>query len=186
MELNPNNEPDASTSFLGTNKPQKKRKLWILIAVVFTFVTVITVISLILYSQIYIDEDERLHLVSQSNMTTFIFTGSLQITDSCVWTPPISDESMLSHLVTNAYQSSPALKYYFISANVTSANDEDYSANFTLNFSISSNTQKEIKYMINKEFVGGILSQDIYDHEIKNCENLNIVISPFDLTLSHD
>ncbi|KAM4700479.1 TPA-induced transmembrane protein [Discoglossus pictus] len=187
-----NNEPDVNTNFLSNNQKQRqvtckdkicwKCNLWMIITSVFILVALITTVTLVLYSHVYVDEDEKLHLESPTNDSISMFVGSLQLKQSCLLEPSIRNETTLLKLINNAYRSSPALQYRFLDAEVLSAKDEDNAAVFRLNFSSSSMTVNQIKYIFSKEFVGAILSQNIYDQEIMTCRNSGIVVQPIDFT----
>ncbi|XP_075445579.1 TPA-induced transmembrane protein isoform X2 [Ascaphus truei] len=192
MEMFQKTEEEVCNTLLKTNKNWKqdkcndnvwgKCKLWMTITFVFIMVAVITTLSLILYSQVYIDDD-KFNQELPLNKSKCIFTGSLNISNSCIhmWEPLIRTKTELMNRIANAYRLSPALQHYFISVDMIS--DENTSAAFRLNFSSSSKNKNGMKYTMSEEFIGGVLRQGIYDQEKTGCENPRISLDPSYFTL---
>ncbi|XP_075051825.1 TPA-induced transmembrane protein [Mixophyes fleayi] len=159
----------------------KKPKIWI--ALIFLLLIIVTIISLVLYSNVYIDEDEKQSADLQSN-NTCRFTGFLNVTDSCLWDSWISNETSFQRRITNVYRMSPSLQYYFIAAAVEfNSGGENKSAIIQLNFSHPSNARK---YPISTELVTGVLRQDMYDLEMSACQDSTILLDPFQVNLLSD
>ncbi|KAM4795267.1 TPA-induced transmembrane protein [Rhinophrynus dorsalis] len=195
MDLYQANEPEVADSLLRPNKEEKKRnsiqniwwkfKLPIILFIVFALTFLTITISLILYSKVYVDEDERLDEY-QSNRSTYMFMGSLTIKDSCKLEPWIRNESALQKRITEAYRLSPALQSYFISAEVKYLLPEhNTSAFLRLNFSMPSTNTIEMKYKMSEEFVGAVLRQNIYDQEKSMCTLSTVLLDSFHSLLTY-
>ncbi|OCT91940.1 TPA-induced transmembrane protein [Xenopus laevis] len=190
------NEPDVKQPFLGTNTEQKQKKtkcteeIWrkyklpIVLIGIFLLLCLVIIISLVVYKYNYVDEDEYQDVVLNMEKSMYTFTGSLTIKDSCV-EPLRINEATLQQRIEKVYSVSPALRPYFVSAEV---NDlligENTSVILKLNFSMPSANQNERKNKMSKEFVGGILRQDIYDEEKSQCQNSSVFLDPFHVTLA--
>lgn len=152
------------------NKILKNPKFWI--GLVFLFVIFVTILSLILYSNVYIDEDEKI-LTNLSSNSTCSFTGFVSVTNSCIWDSWIRNETLFQERITSVYSMSPFLNYFFIAAKVNyNSTDEDKSAVIHLDFKRPS---KSIKYPLSIELVEGILRQDMYDLEKSVCQDSHIL-----------
>ncbi|XP_075445584.1 TPA-induced transmembrane protein isoform X6 [Ascaphus truei] len=111
MEMFQKTEEEVCNTLLKTNKNWKqdkcndnvwgKCKLWMTITFVFIMVAVITTLSLILYSQVYIDDD-KFNQELPLNKSKCIFTGSLNISNSCIhmWEPLIRTKTELMNRKT--------------------------------------------------------------------------------------
>ncbi|XP_063813293.1 uncharacterized protein LOC135051030 isoform X2 [Pseudophryne corroboree] len=132
---------------------------------------------------VHIDEDEKQSADLQSN-NTCRFTGFLNVTDPCLWETWIRNETSFQSRITNVYQMSPSLHYYFIAATVEYNSVEDNrSAIIQLDFSHPSEPRK---YPISIELVAGILRQDMYDLDMSACQNSSILMDPFQVHLLSD
>ncbi|XP_018101957.1 TPA-induced transmembrane protein homolog isoform X2 [Xenopus laevis] len=190
------NEPEVIQPFLGTSTEQKKtecigeiwRKLKPLIILIGIFLSLclVVIISLVVYTNNYVDEDEYQDVALNMEKSMYTFTGSLTIKDNCVLEPLRINETTLQQRIEKVYSVSPALHPYFVSAEVKDLLiGENTSANLRLNFSMPSANQDERKYKMSKEFVGGILRQDIYDEENSQCQNSSVFLDPFQVTFAH-
>ncbi|XP_041887468.1 TPA-induced transmembrane protein isoform X4 [Corvus kubaryi] len=98
-----------------------KCKLWMVITTIFLVIFLVILISLILYSNVYTDEDDYWdpdELLSSGSFHNF--SGTLEL--MCVL-PHFSSEDITKRL-TEVYSSSPALGRYFRSAQVISFRTE--------------------------------------------------------------
>ncbi|XP_019381297.1 PREDICTED: TPA-induced transmembrane protein [Gavialis gangeticus] len=138
-----------------------KCKLWMLILAVFLVIILLITFSLILYSEVYTDEDEYWDpdLVSHGNHHNF--SGTLKV--RCSAGTAYSED--LTKKLTDVYNSSPALGRYFVSAHVVSFSDENATAFYQLLFSLPPVTEEFMKYTMSKEFVMNVLRQNILDEE---------------------
>ncbi|XP_077151625.1 TPA-induced transmembrane protein isoform X2 [Ranitomeya variabilis] len=101
-------------------KKQKKKwfqnpKFWIVI--IFLLLALVTISSLILYSNIYIDDDEK-NLANLSLNSTCSYRGFVNVTNPCLWDSWIKNETLIQERITNLYSVSPFLNYFFIAAKV--------------------------------------------------------------------
>ncbi|KAE8623732.1 hypothetical protein XENTR_v10005711 [Xenopus tropicalis] len=164
----------------------KKYKLLIKIIGIFLLLVLVAIISLVAYTKHYVDEDEYPDVALNMEKSMYTFTGSLTIKDSCVLDTLGINKETLQQRIEKVYSVSPALHPYFVSAEV---NDlfvgENTSAILRLNFSMPSANQHERKYKMSKEFVGGILRQDINDLEKSQCQNSSVFLDPLHVTSTH-
>ncbi|KAM4044665.1 TPA-induced transmembrane protein [Anomaloglossus baeobatrachus] len=144
----------------------KNPKFWIVIVIL--SVAFVTILSLILYSNIYIDEDEK-NLANLSSNSTCSYTGFVNVTNPCLWDSWIKNETLIQEKITEIYSASPFLKYFFIAAKVNyNSILKDKTAVIHLDFKRPS---KSMKYLISMELVEGILRQDMYDLERTACQD---------------
>ncbi|KAG8588889.1 hypothetical protein GDO81_006138 [Engystomops pustulosus] len=178
MDPNHNNHIAAVPLMNNVQKVRRKRrnkilmnpKLWI--GLVFLLIIVVTIISLVLYSYIYCDEDEQ-NLSNLSLNSSCTYTGFLNGTNQCLWDSLVKNETLFQERITSAYTMSPFLKYFFIVAKVNyNSNDKNKSAVIYLDFT---HPPKSMKYSISTELVEGILRQDMYDLEKAACEGQHIL-----------
>uniref|UniRef100_A0A8C8R7L5 TPA-induced transmembrane protein n=1 Tax=Pelusios castaneus TaxID=367368 RepID=A0A8C8R7L5_9SAUR len=161
--------PEASIANMGRANCWKscgatifwKCKLWMIIASVFLTLLLVIIMSLILYSEIYIDEDEYWSPESVSSGNYRNFSGTLKF--QCPVLSAYSED--LTKRLTDIYSSSPALGRYFISAQVDSFSEENDTALYQLVFSLPAVADELMKYTLSAEFVLNVLRQDIYDQE---------------------
>ncbi|KAM3933098.1 TPA-induced transmembrane protein isoform 2-T2 [Leptodactylus fuscus] len=166
-EMSPNHRQERNQR---RNINLKNPKLWI--GLVFLLVIVVTIISLILYSNVYIDEDEK-RLTNLSSNSTCSYTGFFNVSNPCLWNLWIKNESLFQEKITSAYSLSPSLNYFFIAAKVDyNSIDEEKSAVIHLDFTQPS---KSMKYPISTELVGGILRQNLYKLQKSACEDTQIL-----------
>ncbi|MGH0143081.1 UNVERIFIED_CONTAM: hypothetical protein FKN15_077673 [Acipenser sinensis] len=146
-----------------------------------------TVIGLVLYSVVYVDEDEKidktLHVVSR------YYNGTLRIVNQ-EFTPelllPKSQKSeflsgQLKDMLSRLYSSSPALGRYFVNAGLNSFSNGSVTAYYWLKFEIPSEHSKLIKYTLSEEVLVNVFRQHLYDQELE--ENRNLHIDPSSLSL---
>ncbi|XP_030060068.1 TPA-induced transmembrane protein isoform X2 [Microcaecilia unicolor] len=163
-----------------------KCQLWMVIVSIFLFIIIITTISLVLYSVVYIDEDETLNLDSPFNQN---YTGTIRVINPCIHSKMLLSEpeennsvsDKIKKRITEVYKSSPALRHYFISADVISFSEENTTASYTLEFSVPTEGSF-LKYTMSEEFVSGVLRQDIYDQEESECKS--VMLDASSMTLS--
>lgn len=164
-----------------------KCKLWMCILSVFILLAIATVIGLVLYSVVYVDEDEKidktLHVVSR------YYNGTLRIVNQ-EFTPelllPKSQKSeflsgQLKDMLSRLYSSSPALGRYFVNAGLNSFSNGSVTAYYWLKFEIPSEHSKLIKYTLSEEVLVNVFRQHLYDQELE--ENRNLHIDPSSLSL---
>ncbi|XP_077198307.1 TPA-induced transmembrane protein isoform X2 [Paroedura picta] len=149
-----------------------KCKLWMILTSAFLCLILVIIISLTLYSVVYIDEDEYWDLESIANGSRQNFTGMLKI--HCANPDWLLSESAyhllsenLSKRLADVYNNSPALGRYFISAKVISLSYENKTAFFELEFSVppECETEEFMKNRMSEMFVKNILRQNIYDRK---------------------
>lgn len=172
-----------------------KCKLWMVITSAFLCLILVIIISLTLYSEIYIDEDEYWDLESIASGNRYNFSGVLTI--HCVNPHWLLSESAyqllsenLSKRLTDLYSDSPALGQYFISAKVISLSDKNKTASFELEFSVPPEfeTEEFMKNRMSENFVKNILRQNIYDQkemygvDVTGCSSLTL--DPTSLSVS--
>ncbi|KAK6485823.1 TPA-induced transmembrane protein [Huso huso] len=164
-----------------------KCKLWMCILSVFILLAIATVIGLVLYSVVYVDEDEKidktLYVVSR------YYNGTLRIVNQ-EFTPelllPKSQKSeflsgQLKDMLSRLYSSSPALGRYFVNAGLNSFSNGSVTAYYWLKFEIPSEHSKMIKYTLSEEVLVNVFRQHLYDQELE--ENRNLHIDPSSLSL---
>ncbi|XP_053167045.1 TPA-induced transmembrane protein [Hemicordylus capensis] len=143
----------------------------IITSIFLTFVLVI-VLSLTLYSVIYIDEDEYWHpeLIASGNHHNF--SGIIKINcdkpDLLLAESAYDSYQLSEHLskkLIDVYSHSPALGRYFITAEVISFSYRNNTASYNLCFRVPPETEEFMEYRMNKKFVLNILRQNIYDQE---------------------
>ncbi|XP_072278590.1 TPA-induced transmembrane protein isoform X2 [Pyxicephalus adspersus] len=175
--LLPNNQENASKRHKKTFF--KKPKVWI--AIIFVLFVLVTIISLVLYSNVYEDDDEK-HFRSSSTNKTCTFTGILNLSDPCLLNSWIKNENTFQDRIVSLYAKAPSLQYYFIGANIEyDPTNENQSAIIQLEFASPS---KAFEYFISTELVEGILRQDIYDPDYSACQHSNTLFDAFQVTLS--
>nr|XP_009673349.1 PREDICTED: TPA-induced transmembrane protein [Struthio camelus australis] len=162
-----------------------KCKLWMVIATIFIALFLVILISLLLYSNVYTDEDEYwdpdalLHSGNYRN-----FSGKLKLKCGL---PYLFSEDITKRL-TDVYSSSPALGRYFRSAQVVYFSNESATVFYQLEFSVPPSTEGFMENMMNPEFIRNVLRQNIYDeedvlhHGTSECTKLKL--DPASLTLT--
>ncbi|XP_066465259.1 TPA-induced transmembrane protein isoform X4 [Eleutherodactylus coqui] len=163
------------------NKILNNPKLWI--GLVFILLLFITIISLILYSNVYIDEDEH-NLTNLSSNGTCSYIGFVSVTNPYLWDLWIKNETLfqerilcadadrrfrnptfsnIQKKITSIYSKSTFLNYFFLAAKVNyNSTEEDKSVILHLDFAKPS---KSMKYPISIELLEGLLRQNMYDLE---------------------
>ncbi|XP_066465239.1 TPA-induced transmembrane protein isoform X2 [Eleutherodactylus coqui] len=142
------------------NKILNNPKLWI--GLVFILLLFITIISLILYSNVYIDEDEH-NLTNLSSNGTCSYIGFVSVTNPYLWDLWIKNETLFQERITSIYSKSTFLNYFFLAAKVNyNSTEEDKSVILHLDFAKPS---KSMKYPISIELLEGLLRQNMYDLE---------------------
>ncbi|XP_066031012.1 TPA-induced transmembrane protein isoform X3 [Chamaea fasciata] len=152
-----------------------KCKQWMVITTIFLVFFLVIVISLILYSSVYTDEDDYWdpELLSSGNFHNF--SGTLELMCGL---PHFSSEDITKRL-TEVYSSSPALGRYFRSAQVISFSNESSTVIYQLVFSVPPSTEGFMENSMNPDFIRNILRQNIYDEDTLNpgtseCDTLKL------------
>ncbi|KAM3676891.1 TPA-induced transmembrane protein isoform 1-T1 [Ammospiza maritima maritima] len=153
-----------------------KCKLWMVIFTIFLVIFLVILISLILYSNVYTDEDDYWdpdELLSNGNFHNF--SGTLELMCGL---PHFSSEDITKRL-TKVYSSSPALGRYFRSAQVISFSNESSTVIYQLVFSVPPSTEGFMENRMNPDFIRNILRQYIYDEDTLNpgtseCDRLKL------------
>uniref|UniRef100_A0A8C3M4R4 Uncharacterized protein n=2 Tax=Thraupidae TaxID=400783 RepID=A0A8C3M4R4_GEOPR len=159
-----------------------KCKLWMIVSAIFLVIFLVILISLILYSNVYTDEDDYWdpdELLSNGNFHNF--SGTLELMCGL---PHFSSEDITKRL-TEVYSSSPALGRYFRSAQVISFSNESSTVIYQLVFSVPPSTEGFMENSMNPDFIRNILRQNIYDEDTLNpgtseCDRLKL--NPTSLT----
>ncbi|XP_063161629.1 TPA-induced transmembrane protein [Candoia aspera] len=170
-----------------------KCKLWMVITSAFVLLTLVTILSLILYSEAYIDEDEYWDSELIAGGKQHNFSGVVNINcpnPNVLLSEPAYDVFLknLNKRLKDVYSYSPALGRYFISAEVISFSGENNTASYYLQFLVPPESDDFMKYRMNKEFVMNILRQDIYDQQhisdldIPDCKN--VILDPSSVTIT--
>ncbi|KAM5181330.1 TPA-induced transmembrane protein isoform 2-T2 [Mantella aurantiaca] len=155
----------------------KKPKFWI--PIIFLLFVLVTIISLVLYSNVYEDEDEK-HFISSRTNNTCTFTGLLNLTNPCLWAFWEKNEKTFQDRIYNVYEKSPSLQYYFIDASIDyNSTNKNKSAIIKLEFTSPS---KNSEYSISTELVEGILRQDLYELDHSACLHSNALLNAFKVT----
>ncbi|XP_067402506.1 TPA-induced transmembrane protein [Emydura macquarii macquarii] len=161
-----------------------KCKLWMVISSAFLVLLLVIIMSLILYSEVYIDEDEYWTPESVSSGNYRNFSGMLKV--QCAAQSAYSED--LTKRLIDVYSSSPALGRYFISAQVDNFSEENATALYQLVFSLPSEADEFMKHTMSAEFVMNVLRQNIYDQEDpydqEASECAKIRLDPASLTLT--
>ncbi|CAN2390396.1 hypothetical protein PRIEUP_LOCUS432, partial [Pristimantis euphronides] len=206
--INPTTNNKQKVPKIRRNKILKSPTFWI--GLVFSLVIIVTIISLVLYSTIYIDEDEK-KLTNFSSNSTCSFKGFVSVTNPCVWDSWIKNGAFFQERIfcfaeknqdmaeielgiickstlfnfalqiTSLYSTSPFLNYFFLAAKVYyNSTEGDESAVIRLDFAQPS---KFMKYPISIELVDGLLRQDVYDLAKYSCQDLHILKDSLKLTV---
>ncbi|XP_073431710.1 TPA-induced transmembrane protein isoform X2 [Dendrobates tinctorius] len=156
----------------------KNPKFWIVM--IFLLLALVTISSLIIYSNVYIDDDEK-NLANLSLNSTCSFRGFVNVTNPCLWDSWMKNETLIQERISNLYSVSPFLNYFFIAVKVDyNSIIKDKAAVIHLDFKRPS---KSMKYPISVELVKGILRQDMYEHEKSACQNSHISKSSLQVTV---
>ncbi|XP_074755147.1 TPA-induced transmembrane protein isoform X1 [Athene noctua] len=162
-----------------------KCKLWMVITTIFLVFFLVILISLILYSTVYTDEDDYWDPDALLNSGYYRnFSGTLELMCGL---PHLFSEDITKRL-TDVYNSSPALGRYFRSAQVVYFSNESSTVFYQLEFSVPPQTDGFMENMMNPDFIRNILRQNIYDEydtfnpETSECNTLKL--DPTSLTLT--
>ncbi|XP_039235798.1 TPA-induced transmembrane protein [Pipra filicauda] len=154
-----------------------KCKLWMVITAIFLVIFLVILISLILYSNVYTDEDDYWDPDALLNSGNFHnFSGTLELMCGL---PHFFSEDITKRL-TEVYSSSPALGRYFRSAQVISFSNESSTVIYQLVFSVPPTTEGFMENIMNPDFIRNILHQNIYDEddtfnpETSECDKLKL------------
>nr|XP_009483295.1 PREDICTED: TPA-induced transmembrane protein [Pelecanus crispus] len=162
-----------------------KCKLWMVITTIFLVCFLVILISLILYSNVYTDEDDYWDpdaLLNSGNSLNF--SGTLQLTCGL---PHLFSEDITNRLA-DVYSSSPALGRYFRSAQVVYFSNESSTVFYQLEFSVPPSTEGFMENTMNPDFIKNVLRQNIYDEDdafnpgTSECNRLKL--DPTSLTLT--
>ncbi|KAM7066133.1 TPA-induced transmembrane protein isoform 2-T5 [Acridotheres tristis] len=159
-----------------------KCRLWMVITTIFLVIFLVILISLVLYSNIYIDEDDYWdpdELLSSGNFHNF--SGTLELMCGL---PHFPSENITNWL-TEVYSSSPALGRYFRSAQVISFSNESSTVIYQLVFSVPPSTEGFMENSMNPDFIRNILRQNIYDEDTLSpgtSECVRLKLDPTSLT----
>ncbi|XP_034970664.1 TPA-induced transmembrane protein isoform X1 [Zootoca vivipara] len=169
--LNPEAHNETSAYFKPCSKTVFwKCKLWMILTSAFLVLTLVTILSLVFYSAVYIDEDDYWDPESIAKSSLHNFTGILKI--RCTNSDLQLSESALKLISENltkrligVYSHSPALGQYFITAEVVSFSKENNSASYILWFTLPPKTEEFMKSRMSEGIVMNILRQNIYEKE---------------------
>ncbi|XP_015674475.1 TPA-induced transmembrane protein [Protobothrops mucrosquamatus] len=169
-----------------------KCKLWMIITSVFLLLIFVIILSLILYSVVYIDEDEYWdsELIAGGEQHNFFGRANIKCSNSNVLLSESAYDVFSKNLnkrLKDVYSYSPALGRYFISSEVISFSGENNTASYYLRFLVPPESADFMKYRMNEEFVMNILRQNIYDKQsipdldIPECAD--IILDPSSVTI---
>ncbi|KAM6145992.1 LOW QUALITY PROTEIN: TPA-induced transmembrane protein [Phoenicopterus ruber ruber] len=162
-----------------------KCKLWMVITTIFLVFFLVILISLILYSNVYTDEDDYWDpdaLLNSGNCRNF--SGTLKLMCGL---PQLFSEN-ITKMLTDVYSSSPALGRYFRSAQVVDFSNERSTVSYQLDFSVPPSTEGFMENTLNPDFIKNVLRQNIYDEDetfnpgTSECNRLKL--DPTSLTLT--
>ncbi|KAM6212258.1 TPA-induced transmembrane protein isoform 1-T1 [Sarcoramphus papa] len=162
-----------------------KCKLWMVITTIFLVFFLVILISLILYSNVYTDEDDYWDpdaLLNSGNCCNF--SGTLELMCGL---PHLFSEDITKRL-TDVYSSSPALGRYFRSAEVVYFSNESSTVFYQLEFSVPPAAEGFMENTMNPDFIRNVLRQNIYDEDdtfnpgTSECNRLKL--DPTSLTLT--
>ncbi|XP_009886810.1 PREDICTED: TPA-induced transmembrane protein [Charadrius vociferus] len=162
-----------------------KCKLWMVITTIFLVFFLVILISLILYSNVYTDEDDYWDSDALLNSGIYRnFSGTLELMCGL---PQLFAEDITKRL-TDVYSSSPALGRYFRSAQVVYFSNESSIVSYQLEFSVPPSTEGFMENTMNPDFIRNVLRQNIYDEDdafnpgTSECNRLKL--DPTSLTLT--
>ncbi|KAM6420934.1 TPA-induced transmembrane protein isoform 1-T3 [Pluvialis apricaria] len=162
-----------------------KCKLWMVITTIFLVFFLVILISLILYSNVYTDEDDYWDPDELLNSGIYRnFSGTLKLMCGL---PHLFSENITKRL-TDVYSSSPALGHYFRSAQVVYFSNESSIVVYQLEFSAPPSTEGFTENTMNPDFIRNVLRQNIYDEDdafnpgTSECNRLKL--DPTSLTLT--
>ncbi|XP_035396382.1 TPA-induced transmembrane protein [Cygnus olor] len=139
-----------------------KCKLWMVLTTIFVVLFLVILISLVLYSNVYTDEDDYwdadalLHSGNYHN-----FSGKFKL--MCGLPHLFADD--ITKKLTDVYSSSPALGRYFRSAQVVHFSNESSTVFYQLEFSVPPSAEGFMENLMDPDFIRNILRQNIYDEE---------------------
>ncbi|XP_005502654.2 TPA-induced transmembrane protein [Columba livia] len=139
-----------------------KCKLWMVITTIFLVFFLVILISLILYSNVYTDEDDYWDpdaLLNSGNYRNFSGTFKLMC-----GLPHHFSENITKRLI-DIYSSSPALGRYFRSPPVVYFSNESSTVFYQLEFSVPPSTEEFMENTMNPDFIRNVLLQSIYDED---------------------
>ncbi|XP_064000075.1 TPA-induced transmembrane protein [Pogoniulus pusillus] len=155
------------------------------ITTIFLVFFLVILISLILYSEVYTDEDDYWDpeaLLNSRNCCNF--SGTLELMCGL---PHLFFEDITKRL-TDVYSSSPALGRYFRSAQAVHFSNETSTVFYQLEFSVPPSTEGFMENTMNPDFIRNVLRQNIYDEDdtfnpgTSECDRLKL--DPTSLTLA--
>ncbi|KAM9019799.1 TPA-induced transmembrane protein isoform 1-T3 [Ara ararauna] len=139
-----------------------KCKLWMVITTIFLVFFLVILFSLILYSNVYTDEDDYWDADALLNSGNYhSFSGTVELMCGL---PHLFSEDITKKL-TDVYSSSPALGRYFRSAQVVYFSNENSTVFYQLEFSVPPPTEGFMENTMNPDFIKNILRQNIYDED---------------------
>ncbi|XP_051483580.1 TPA-induced transmembrane protein isoform X2 [Apus apus] len=150
-------------------------KLWMVITTVFLVFFLVILISLILYSNVYTDEDDYWDPDALLNSGNFRnFSGTLEL---MCHLPHLLSEDIITNRLTDVYSSSPALGRYF--------SNESSTVFYQLKFSVPPSTEGFMENTMNPDFIRNVLRQNIYDEDDPGTSECNrLMLDPTSLTLT--
>uniref|UniRef100_A0A669PEV4 TPA induced trans-membrane protein n=2 Tax=Phasianus colchicus TaxID=9054 RepID=A0A669PEV4_PHACC len=135
-----------------------KCKLWMVLTTIFVILFLVILISLVLYSNVYTDEDDYWYTDMLQNHHNF--SGKFNLLCGL---PHLFSEDITKR-ITDVYSSSPALGRYFRSAKVDVSN-ESSTVFYQLEFFVPPSTEGFMENVMNPDFIRNVLLQNIYDEE---------------------
>ncbi|XP_015197530.2 TPA-induced transmembrane protein homolog isoform X2 [Lepisosteus oculatus] len=158
-----------------------KCKLWMVILLVFIVLATTFALSLVLYSVVYEDEDEKFNL--ESFVVPLCYNGTLRLVNN---TFEDSEQHqalsrVLEEKLSGLYSSSPALGRYFSNVTIHNFSNNSVSTSYWLRFMVPQEHNQLVRYTLSEEVVLNIFRQYVYDQEPEVEERLKI--DPLSLTL---
>ncbi|KAJ8368610.1 hypothetical protein SKAU_G00086380 [Synaphobranchus kaupii] len=147
-------------------------RLWMLIALGLLLLAILVLaLALILYSVLYVDEDDIFD--GKSFVVPLFYSGSLRLVNQNftedLLSPTSSQSQALSGLLeqklSNVYSSSPALGRYFSSAGFYAFRNGSVTAYYWLKFLMPQEHKQLLHYTLSREMVYNVLRQYLYDVE---------------------
>ncbi|KAI1903817.1 hypothetical protein AGOR_G00031110 [Albula goreensis] len=147
-------------------------RLWMVITLIFALIIFVIVLSLILCSVLYVDEDEKFDRASFT--VPRLFKGTLRLVNQNFTAALLSSDSPeslalsenLREQLSKVFSSSPALGRFFNSAGTSSFSNGSVIASYWLKFMLPPDQGELVQYTLSREMVRGILRQQLYDQEL--------------------
>ncbi|XP_043940425.1 TPA-induced transmembrane protein isoform X2 [Protopterus annectens] len=158
-----------------------KCRLWMLLLAIFGAIVLVVIVSLVLYSVIYTDEDDIVDNSLKSTGKPQYYEGTMRLKQLA------SDDVMTTdkakQMLTDVYNSSPALGRYFVEAIVFESNDTT-TVTYSLKFALPPDHSLLLQYTLSEEVLVNVLKQYVCDQEDSPEGGQGLQIEPSSLILT--